>query len=87
MQRIHGLKFTLTALVLLVAAVFAVRASGTEDLKALSADPRPTTIVLVRHAEKDPAGDARDPGLSAEGKARADSGRGRFGRGRRPSKG
>jgi phosphohistidine phosphatase SixA len=32
---------------------------------------RATTLVLVRHAEKDPAGDARDPGLSAPGKARA----------------
>lgn len=32
---------------------------------------RTATIVLVRHAEKDAAGDPRDPGLSAEGLARA----------------
>lgn len=30
------------------------------------------TLVLVRHAEKDASGDARDPGLSEAGKARAE---------------
>lgn len=72
MQRIHRLSFTLSAIVLLVATLFAVRASGSEDQKAPSAPPRPTTIVLVRHAEKDAQGDPRDPGLSAEGKARSE---------------
>lgn len=36
-----------------------------------SVHARATTLVLVRHAEKDPQGDARDPGLSAAGQARA----------------
>lgn len=32
---------------------------------------RPRTVLLVRHAEKDPAGDPKDPGLSERGRARA----------------
>lgn len=72
MQRIHGLKVTLTAILFLVATAFAVKALGIEEPQAASAPLRPTTIVLVRHAEKDPQGDPRDPGLSAEGKARAE---------------
>lgn len=32
---------------------------------------RTSTVIVVRHAEKDPQGDAQDPGLSAAGKARA----------------
>jgi phosphohistidine phosphatase SixA len=31
------------------------------------------TVVLVRHAEKDPAGDPKDPGLSESGRRRAEA--------------
>ena len=32
---------------------------------------RPRTVLLVRHAEKDPAGDPKDPGLSDRGRVAA----------------
>jgi phosphohistidine phosphatase SixA len=72
MQRSKAFQSTLFLLVLACATVFALSARSPEDPKAPTAAPKPTTIVLVRHAEKDPQGDARDPGLSAEGKARAE---------------
>lgn len=34
---------------------------------------RGSTVILVRHAEKDPKGDAKDPGLSEAGIARAEA--------------
>ncbi|HEV8111716.1 MAG TPA: histidine phosphatase family protein, partial [Planctomycetota bacterium] len=72
MQRSKASQSFLSILVLACAAVFALSARRPEDPPAPAAPPRPTTIVLVRHAEKDAAGDARDPGLSTEGKARAE---------------
>ncbi|MBK7643729.1 MAG: histidine phosphatase family protein [Planctomycetes bacterium] len=56
-------------LVLAVLALFgALRA---QDPTLPAAPARGSTVILVRHAEKDPKGDARDPGLSEEGLARA----------------
>jgi hypothetical protein len=72
MKRFPSLRSVLSILALAAVAVFAAAARAPEDAQAALALPRPKTIVLVRHAEKDPAGDARDPGLSAEGKARAE---------------
>lgn len=64
-------RFLASLLVLSAAAVLllGVRAPLA---RAAEAPPRPTTLILVRHAEKDLAGDARDPGLSEAGQARAE---------------
>lgn len=62
----------LLPVLLLVAAGAAVCALWSPSARAAEALPRPTTLILVRHAEKDPAGDARDPGLSEAGRARAE---------------
>ncbi len=72
MHRLPAPKFVLLFTALLVASLFAlVRAGAAEGKLAAEALAQPTTIVLVRHAEKDPQADARDPGLSEEGRARA----------------
>jgi phosphohistidine phosphatase SixA len=39
--------------------------------RAPDSPPRPRTVILLRHAEKDAAGDARDPTLSERGRRRA----------------
>jgi phosphohistidine phosphatase SixA len=41
--------------------------------EATNSAPRPRILLVTRHCEKDPAGDARDPGLSAAGRERAEA--------------
>lgn len=48
-----------------------VQAATSPSNPASEATQRPRTVILVRHAEKDPQGDARDPGLSEAGRKRA----------------
>ncbi|MFN0243831.1 MAG: histidine phosphatase family protein [Planctomycetota bacterium] len=57
-------------------AVLACALIGSVAALAWQSTPRATapaarTVVLVRHAEKDPAGDPRDPSLSEAGRGRA----------------
>ncbi|MBL8857211.1 MAG: histidine phosphatase family protein [Planctomycetes bacterium] len=63
------------ATLLLVGFALQPRAVLAYEDEASPANPlaRATTLVLLRHAEKDPAGDKRDPGLSAAGKLRAEA--------------
>ncbi|MDZ4771551.1 MAG: histidine phosphatase family protein [Planctomycetota bacterium] len=72
MQVSHPLKFAAVGLALWALVALALSAHSRAGAGVPEAPPRPTTLVLVRHGEKDPAGDARDPGLSKAGAARAE---------------
>lgn len=55
------------------AAQAAQETGGAAGRPSTTAELRARTVILVRHAEKDPQGDARDPGLSEAGKKRAEA--------------
>ena len=58
--------------IVLLAALLALWGALAAQEPALPAPPaHGSTVILLRHAEKDPQGDPRDPGLSEAGRARA----------------
>lgn len=64
----------LGGLLLLVGGLAIASARGAEDPAPVIAAPvQPVTVLLVRHAEKDPQGDPKDPGLSDVGRKRAEA--------------
>jgi broad specificity phosphatase PhoE len=58
--------------IVLVTALLALW-SGLAAQQKAAPPARGSTVILVRHAEKDPQGDAQDPGLSEAGNARAEA--------------
>jgi 2,3-bisphosphoglycerate-dependent phosphoglycerate mutase len=58
-------------LALVLSTVLFAVAGGSDEGPQAKGGTAPRIVVLLRHAEKHPAGDSKDPGLSAAGAARA----------------